>query len=66
MYYWCTDPFSYGAYAFYGKDKWFEVMPTLKQAFMNTHFAVEHLADCQGFMEGALQSGLDSVSDSIE
>ncbi len=66
MYYWGTDPFSYGAYAFYGKDKWFEVMPTLKQAFMNTHFAGEHLADWQGFMEGALQSGLDAVSEIID
>lgn len=66
MYYWGTDPFSYGAYAFYGKNTWFDVMPTLKQTFMNTHFAGEHLADWQGFMEGALQSGLDAVSEIID
>jgi monoamine oxidase len=60
-YFWGTDPSIYGAYAFYGKNQWFEVMPVLKQPFMFSHFAGEHLADWQGFMEGAIQSGFDAV-----
>jgi monoamine oxidase len=65
-YYWGTDPLSYGAYAFYGKGQWFDVMPVLKQPFMYTHFAGEHLADWQGFMEGAIQSGLDAVTQMLD
>lgn len=61
-YYWGTDKYSYGSYALYGKKQWFEVMPVLKEKFMNTHFAGEHLADWQGFMEGAINSGEDAAS----
>jgi len=61
MYYWGQDKYSYGAYAFYGKNQWFEVMPVLKKAHMHCHFAGEHLADWQGFMEGAVNSGEDAV-----
>jgi monoamine oxidase len=57
MHYWATDPFTKGAYAFYGKSQWFDVMPVLRESFMNTHFAGEHLADWQGFMEGAINTG---------
>lgn len=57
MYYWANDPYSKGAYAFYGKSQWFDVMPVLRESFMNTHFAGEHLADWQGFMEGAINTG---------
>ncbi|MEP7197410.1 MAG: FAD-dependent oxidoreductase [Saprospiraceae bacterium] len=61
MYYWGQDKFSAGAYAFYGKSQWFQVMPTLKTSFMHCHFAGEHLADWQGFMEGAINSGEEAV-----
>lgn len=61
MYYWGIDAFSKGAYAFYGKGQWFGTMPVLKQHHMHTYFAGEHLADWQGFMEGAINSGEEAV-----
>ncbi|MBK8956572.1 MAG: FAD-dependent oxidoreductase [Saprospiraceae bacterium] len=60
-YYWGADSFSKGAYAFYGKNQWFGIMPVLKQPFMKVHFAGEHLADWQGFMEGAIVSGEEAA-----
>ncbi len=64
-YYWGMDKYSYGSYAIYNKGQWFNVMPALKQKFMNTHFAGEHLADWQGFMEGAINSGEDAAGEII-
>jgi monoamine oxidase len=63
MYYWGTDPYSRGAYAFYGKGQWFGVMPVLRESFELVHFAGEHLADWQGFMEGAINSAEDAVAE---
>jgi len=63
MYYWGTDPYSKGAYAFYGKGQWFGTMPTLRESFQHVHFAGEHLADWQGFMEGAINTGEDAVAE---
>ena len=63
MYYWGNDPFSKGAYAFYGKGQWFDIKPILKESFMHTHFAGEHLADWQGFMEGAINTGEEAVAE---
>lgn len=60
-YYWGQDAYSKGAYAFYGKNQWFEVMPVLKKPFGNIYFAGEHLADWQGFMEGAINSGEEAA-----
>ncbi|MEO6285059.1 MAG: NAD(P)/FAD-dependent oxidoreductase [Dyadobacter sp.] len=56
-YYWGTDSLSQGAYAMYGINQWHTTRPALQKPFLNTHFAGEHLADWQGFMEGALVSG---------
>jgi len=50
-YYWGEDAFSHGAYAMYGIGQWYNLMPKLKKSFMHTHFAGEHLAEWQGFME---------------
>jgi len=61
MYYWGQDQYSSGAYAFYGKSQWFDVMPVLKKPFENVYFAGEHLADWQGFMEGAINSGEEAA-----
>jgi monoamine oxidase len=61
MYYWGHDQYSSGAYAFYGKGQLFEVMPILKKPFENVYFAGEHLADWQGFMEGAINSGEEAA-----
>lgn len=61
LYYWGQDQYSSGAYAFYGKNQWFGVMPILKTPFQNVYFAGEHLADWQGFMEGAINSGEEAA-----
>lgn len=60
-YYWGSDPFSKGSYAIYGKGQWFSVMPVLKKKFQNVYFAGEHLADWQGFMEGAINTGEEAA-----
>jgi monoamine oxidase len=60
-YYWGNDDYSKGAYALYGVGQWFTLMPVLKKPFMNTLFAGEHLADWQGFMEGAIITGEESA-----
>ncbi len=63
-YFWGDDEYSKGAYALYGKGQWFGIMPVLRESFGNVHFAGEHVADWQGFMEGAINSGEDA-SDKI-
>ncbi|MET0465522.1 MAG: FAD-dependent oxidoreductase [Chitinophagaceae bacterium] len=60
-YYWGSDEYSRGAYAIYGKGQWFGLRPTLSRPHLHTHFAGEHLADWQGFMEGALNTGEDAA-----
>lgn len=60
-YYWGEDPYSFGAYAMYGIGQWYNLMPKLKKAFMHTHFAGEHLAEWQGFMEGAINTGEEAA-----
>ncbi|MCF3110849.1 FAD-dependent oxidoreductase [Niabella sp. CC-SYL272] len=64
-YYWGNDAYSYGAYALYGIGQWFKVMPELKKKFLLTHFAGEHLADWQGFMEGAMNTGEAAAAEVI-
>jgi monoamine oxidase len=61
-YYWGSDAYSHGAYAVYRPGQWFTVMPALKKSFMHTHFAGEHLADWQGFMEGAINTGEEAAA----
>lgn len=56
-YYWGNDEFSRGSYAVYGKGQWFRVMPILQRSHVHTHFAGDHLAEWQGFMEGAINTG---------
>jgi monoamine oxidase len=59
--YWGNDPYAQGAYAIYGRGQWFTLMPILKKPFLRTHFAGEHLADWQGFMEGTITTGEDAA-----
>ena len=56
-YYWGNDEFSRGAYALYGINQWFPVRKILSRPFLHTRFSGEHLADWQGFMEGAIATG---------
>lgn len=60
-YYWGNDPHSMGAYAMYGKDQWFTLQPILAKPHRRVFFAGEHLADWQGFMEGAVVTGEEAA-----
>lgn len=60
-YYWGNDDYSRGAYALYRPGQWFTILPLLKESFLHTYFAGEHLADWQGFMEGAINSGEEAA-----
>ena len=51
-----------GAYAFYRPGQWFTIRRILRTRVKNVHFAGEHVADDQGFMEGALDTGLDAAN----
>jgi monoamine oxidase len=46
-----------GAYVFYRPGQWFTVRPLLQRFHGRVLFAGEHLADLQGFMEGAVNTG---------
>lgn len=63
-YYWGNNTQTRGAYALYNRGQWFSVMPVLKEKFLSVHFAGEHIADWQGFMEGAIVSG-EEAADAI-
>jgi monoamine oxidase len=58
---WQKDSFTGGAYAFYRPGQWFTVRPALAKPFGRVYFAGEHIADCQGFMEGAVVSGKEAA-----
>lgn len=62
-YYWGADEQTKGAYAMYGVGQWFTIMPVLKKKYMSTYFAGEHLADWQGFMEGAINTGEEAADE---
>jgi monoamine oxidase len=65
-YYWGEDKYSWGAYAMYGINQWNRIRPVLQKAFLHTHFAGEHLADWQGFMEGAINTGEAAATESMQ
>jgi len=46
-----------GAYALYRPGQWFSVRPILQKPHGRVLFAGEHLAEWQGFMEGAVDTG---------
>ena len=46
-----------GAYAFYRPGQWFSVRPILQKPHGRVLFAGEHLAEWQGFMGGAVDTG---------
>ncbi|QNK64074.1 FAD-dependent oxidoreductase [Pedobacter sp. PAMC26386] len=58
---WGNNDYSKGAYALYKPGQWFNVMPKLKEEFIHTYFAGEHLAEWQGFMEGAVNTGEEAA-----
>jgi len=56
-YAWQRDKFTDGAYALYKPGQWFGIRPILQHPHGKVLFAGEHLADWQGFMEGAIETG---------
>lgn len=54
---WQRDIHTQGAYAFYRPGQWFTLRPILQQPHGKVLFAGEHLAEWQGFMEGAVVTG---------
>ncbi|HYG11865.1 MAG TPA: NAD(P)/FAD-dependent oxidoreductase [Pyrinomonadaceae bacterium] len=54
---WQRDRYTQGAYAVYRPGQWFTVRPALQRPHGKVLFAGEHIADWQGFMEGAVVTG---------
>ncbi len=64
-YAWQRDQYTRGAYAFYRPGQWFTLRPLLAQPHGKVLFAGEHLADWQGFMEGAVVTGEEAAKSLI-
>lgn len=63
-YAWQRDKFTDGAYALYRPGQWFGIRPILQKPHGKVLFAGEHLADWQGFMEGAVETG-EAAADAL-
>ena len=59
---WQKDEYTQGAYALYRPGQWFGLRATLQEPHERVYFAGEHLADEQGFMEGAVVTGQDAAA----
>ena len=55
---WQANPITQGAYALYRPGQWFTVRELLGQPFRRVYFAGSISADEQGFMDGAMDTGL--------
>ncbi|HYP01786.1 MAG TPA: NAD(P)/FAD-dependent oxidoreductase [Pyrinomonadaceae bacterium] len=62
---WQRDRYTEGAYALYRPGQWFTVRPALQRPHGKVLFAGEHLADWQGFMEGAGVTGEAAARDLV-
>lgn len=60
-YAWQRDRYTQGAYALYRPGQWFTIRPILQRPHGKVLFAGEHLADWQGFMEGAVVTGEEAA-----
>ncbi|HKP72150.1 MAG TPA: FAD-dependent oxidoreductase [Pyrinomonadaceae bacterium] len=58
---WQRDRYTQGAYAIYRPGQWFTIRPILQRPHGKVLFAGEHLADWQGFMEGAVVTGEEAA-----
>ncbi len=63
-YAWQRDEYTEGAYAQYKPGQWFGIRPILARPHQKVLFAGEHIADWQGFMEGAIETG-EAAADSL-
>lgn len=64
-YAWQRDKYTDGAYALYRPGQWFGIRPILQRPHIKVLFAGEHLADWQGFMEGAINTGEEAAQSLI-
>lgn len=64
-YAWQRDRHTRGAYALYRPGQWFTIRPLLKRPHGKVLFAGEHLAEWQGFMEGAVVTGEEAAQSLI-
>jgi monoamine oxidase len=62
---WQHNKLTEGAYAFYRPGQWFTVRKILARRFKNVLFAGEHIADEQGFMDGAIDTGQTAARELI-
>jgi monoamine oxidase len=60
-YAWQRDKHTEGAYAIYRPGQWFTLRPLMARPHGKVLFAGEHLADWQGFMEGAVVTGEEAA-----
>ena len=60
-YAWQRDRYTQGAYALYRPGQWFTTRTILQRPHGKVLFAGEHLADWQGFMEGAIVTGEEAA-----
>ena len=58
---WQSDEYTQGAYALYRPGQWFGIRAILLEPHLRVYFAGEHLADEQGFMEGAVMTGKNAA-----
>jgi monoamine oxidase len=58
---WQADEYTQGAYGLYRPGQWFGIRAILQEPHMRVYFAGEHIADEQGFMEGAVVTGEDAA-----
>jgi len=58
---WQADEYTQGSYAFFRPGQWFGIRAILQEPHLRVYFAGEHLADEQGFMEGAVVTGKDAA-----
>ena len=58
---WQNDKLTRGAYAFCRPWQWFTIRPLLQRPHGKVFFAGEHIAEEQGFMEGAVVTGRDAA-----
>ncbi|MEO8042205.1 MAG: FAD-dependent oxidoreductase [Acidobacteriota bacterium] len=65
-YAWQRDEFTDGAYALYKPGQWFGIRPILARPHGKVLFAGEHIADWQGFMEGAIETGEGAATSLIK
>lgn len=61
--FWNSQPWTRGSYAYFAPGQMTSVRPILSQPADRLHFAGEHTAVWQGYMNGAVESGLRAATE---